>query len=420
MAAGLPDLIALDSEWVDEYGQPIGNSVSVYQGEPVEYYMMIVTDSDVIGYKVWLTQNGHAIDTITPHTNINDNHYFAYEAIDTSSYAPGDYTVKVGANNDGVENAYDETRYLYLEILPIEEVNEPPYTPSNPSPVDGQTAVGTEGVMLVWTGGDPDGDEVTYDVLFGEDGELMTLIAEDISETFFWNDENLDFETSYNWMIVSKDSEFDIAGYVWSFTTRAEDVEENHDPVIENIENQRAKCNRNFRLWVDVDDEDNDDLTFYDNTDLFNIDSETGEISFKPDCSDRGTYHITITVVDEHGGEDSETFRLRIYREGSGDDDDDDDGDNIESVIEYGECIEDNDGDNLGIRQVIYTLLDSNSGGFISVQSSQEICQLVVDEIPVYEFRGFLEDELVTVILVIIIFLMITIPLALYVFNKLS
>jgi hypothetical protein len=622
MAAGLPDLIALDSEWVDEYGQPIGNSVSVYQGETVEYYMMIVTDSDVIGYKVWLTQNGHAIDTIIPHTNIDDNHYFAYEEIDTSSYAPGDYTVKVGANNDGIENAYDETRYLYLEILPIQDENEPPYAPSNPSPVDGQTAVGIEGVMLVWTGGDPDGDAVTYDVLFGADGELMTQIAEGISETYFWHDENLDYETSYNWMvvahdsefdvvgpewgfttrgeiivneppyrpsnpnpvdeateintnvvlswtggdpdgdavtydlwfaeegelmelvgndltetsyymtnldyeteyiwgiiasdgellafgpewsfttreegtyneapyrpnylnpaygaegvetsvtliwegsdpdgdvlhydvyfgteshaldliaedldmesylienlefeteyfwmIVSKDSEFETAGYVWSFTTREEDVEENHDPVIENIENQRAKCNRNFRLWVDVDDEDNDDLTFYDNTDLFDIDSETGEISFKPDCSDRGTYYITITVVDEHGGEDSETFRLRIYRESSDDDDDDDDGDNIESVIEYGECIDDNDGDSLGVRQVIYTLLDSNSGGFISVQSSQEICQLVMDEIPVYEFKGFLEDELVTVILVIIIFLMITIPLALYVFSKLS
>ena len=520
MAAGLPDLIALDSEWVDEYGQPIGNSVSVYQGETVEYYMMIVTDSDVIGYKVWLTQNGHAIDTIIPHTNIDDNHYFAYEEIDTSSYAPGDYTVKVGANNDGIENAYDETRYLYLEILPIQDENEPPYAPSNPSPVDGQTAVGIEGVMLVWTGGDPDGDAVTYDLWFAEEGELMELVGNDLTETSYymtnldyeteyiwgiiasdgellafgpewsfttreegtyneapyrpnylnpaygaegvetsvtliWEGsdpdgdvlhydvyfgteshaldliaedldmesyliENLEFETEYFWMIVSKDSEFETAGYVWSFTTREEDVEENHDPVIENIENQRAKCNRNFRLWVDVDDEDNDDLTFYDNTDLFDIDSETGEISFKPDCSDRGTYYITITVVDEHGGEDSETFRLRIYRESSDDDDDDDDGDNIESVIEYGECIDDNDGDSLGVRQVIYTLLDSNSGGFISVQSSQEICQLVMDEIPVYEFKGFLEDELVTVILVIIIFLMITIPLALYVFSKLS
>ena len=184
MAAGLPDLIALDSEWVDEHGQPVGDSVSIYQGESAEYYMMIVTNTDMIGYKVWLTQNGHAIDTIIPHTNISDDHYFAYEAIDTSSYAPGDYTVKVGANNDGVENAYDETRYLYLEILPIEEVNEPPYAPSNPSPVDGATDVELD-VTLSWSGGDPDGDDVTYDVLFGADGELMTLVAEGISETFF-------------------------------------------------------------------------------------------------------------------------------------------------------------------------------------------------------------------------------------------
>jgi hypothetical protein len=615
----LPDLIALDSEWVDEYGQPIGNSVSIYQGESAEYYMMIVTDTDLIGYKVWLSQNGHVIDIIIPHTNISEDHYFAYEGVDTPDYAPGEYIVKIGANNDGVEDAYDRTVYLYLEILPVQEVNEPPYTPSNPIPTNGAENIeyvdidfswnggdpdgdevtydfyigyredtlflfgedledpafnmgeldklttfywqviakdseysvesqvwsfttkdyedqnnppyapnspnpednavevntdvtlswnggdpdgdevtydvwfGIEGesmerigndlvetsyyvdglnyetnyiwlviandgmywtfgsnwefqtreeptenqppyepnnpnpadnavevntdVTLSWSGGDPDGDEVTYDVWFAESGQVLELVAEDISETYFAV-ENLELETLYYWKIVASDSEYEIESPVWSFTTRNEDIEENHNPTIENISNQRIKCNRNFRLLIDAEDEDNDNLTFYDNTGLFDIDSETGEISFKPKCSDRGTYYVTITVVDEHGGEDSDTFRLKIYRDNSGDDDEDED--NIESVIEYGECIDDNDGDSLGIRQVIYTLLESNTERVISVQSSEEICQLIGDEIPVYEFKGFVEDELITVILVVIIFLMITLPLALYVFNKIS
>ena len=514
----LPDLIALDSEWVDEYGQPIGNSVSIYQGESAEYYMMIVTDTDLIGYKVWLSQNGHVIDIIIPHTNISEDHYFAYEGVDTPDYAPGEYIVKIGANNDGVEDAYDRTVYLYLEILPVQEVNEPPYTPSNPIPTNGAenieyvdidfswnggdpdgdevtydfyigyredtlflfgedledpafnmgeldklttfywqviakdseysvesqvwsfttkdyedqnnppyapnspnpednaVEVNTD-VTLSWNGGDPDGDEVTYDVWFAESGQVLELVAEDISETYFAV-ENLELETLYYWKIVASDSEYEIESPVWSFTTRNEDIEENHNPTIENISNQRIKCNRNFRLLIDAEDEDNDNLTFYDNTGLFDIDSETGEISFKPKCSDRGTYYVTITVVDEHGGEDSDTFRLKIYRDNSGDDDEDED--NIESVIEYGECIDDNDGDSLGIRQVIYTLLESNTERVISVQSSEEICQLIGDEIPVYEFKGFVEDELITVILVVIIFLMITLPLALYVFNKIS
>jgi hypothetical protein len=722
MAAGLPDLIALDSEWINEYSQPIGTSLSVIQGDNAEYYTMIQVDSNTIGYKVWLSQNGDVVDTIIPHRIINDDHYFAYEGMDTSDYAPGNYIVKVGANNDGIEDAYQKTEYLSLEILPVQVENHPPYTPHNPNPVDGTTGVNTD-VVLSWEGGDPDGDKVTYDLhikeegsaewivyiglgneeyspsnlqydtvyvwkvssydeeytvfgpewefttreetsenrppyaphyptplngaeevsyldvtmsweggdpdgdevtynfyigysednlfLFGEDLETpsyhfdeldrlttfywkvvssdmeydvggpiwsfttgdeinenhppytphnpnpvdgsvnqpiggtlfwiggdpdgdtvyydvyfgnnqnnLELLAEDtntaavqypVSEydtTYYWkvvasdaeydvegpqwefttreegntneapdvpvylnplngaeeveievtlmwegNDpdgdvlhydvylgteygtldlvaenlgtelylvEDLSYETEYFWKIVAKDGEFETSGDIWSFTTKAEDIEENHNPIIEDIEDQRAKCNKNFRLWVHADDSDGDTLTYYDNTDLFDIDSETGEIFFEPRCSDRGTYFITITVVDEHGGEDSEIFRLRIYRDNSGDDDDEDDEDNVESVIEYGDCIDDNDGDSLGIRQVVYTLLDSNSGRFISVQSSQEICQIASDEIPVYEFKGFMEDELVTMILVVIVFLMITIPLALYVFSKLS
>ncbi len=41
--------------------------------------------------------------------------------------------------------------------------NNPPYEPSNPIPPDGATNVSIF-TGLCWTGGDPDGDEVIYDI----------------------------------------------------------------------------------------------------------------------------------------------------------------------------------------------------------------------------------------------------------------
>jgi len=48
--------------------------------------------------------------------------------------------------------------------------NNPPNVPSNPEPSNGSTNVYIS-VDLNWTGGDPDGDPVTFDIYFG----TMTL-----------------------------------------------------------------------------------------------------------------------------------------------------------------------------------------------------------------------------------------------------
>jgi len=45
--------------------------------------------------------------------------------------------------------------------------NNPPYPPSNPYPPDGYTNVSIYPSVLRWTGGDPDGDTVRYDLYYG-------------------------------------------------------------------------------------------------------------------------------------------------------------------------------------------------------------------------------------------------------------
>ncbi len=98
--------------------------------------------------------------------------------------------------------------------------NRPPYTPSQPSPQDGATGQDT-GVVLTWTGGDPDsGDVVRYDIYFGSSSPPMLVRSGHGSTTY--DPGNLGFLTRYYWRVVARDKAGDSAvGPVWSFTTRA-------------------------------------------------------------------------------------------------------------------------------------------------------------------------------------------------------
>jgi len=97
--------------------------------------------------------------------------------------------------------------------------NDAPNTPSNPDPNDEETEVPIN-TNLHWTGGDPDDDEVTYDVYFGTTNPPPQVTGNQSSTTY--NPPGLlDFETTYYWKIVA----WDIYGYsttgpIWEFTTQ--------------------------------------------------------------------------------------------------------------------------------------------------------------------------------------------------------
>ena len=96
--------------------------------------------------------------------------------------------------------------------------NVPPNTPSDPDPGDGETGVYINAV-LSWTGGDPDGDDVTYDVYFGTSNP-PPLVEENQPDTSYDPPGILDFDTTYYWKIVAWDVfDYSAAGPIWSFTT---------------------------------------------------------------------------------------------------------------------------------------------------------------------------------------------------------
>ena len=97
--------------------------------------------------------------------------------------------------------------------------NNPPYTPSNPTPSNGATDQSID-VDLSWTGGDPDGDPVTYDVYFGTSSSPPLVSSGQPSTTY--DPGVLDYYTVYYWKIVAEDSfGAQTQGPVWNFTTKS-------------------------------------------------------------------------------------------------------------------------------------------------------------------------------------------------------
>ncbi len=69
-------------------------------------------------------------------------------------------------------------------------------------------------------------------------------------------------------------------------------------PYIEDIGFKRAAIGINFSYKVNASDADNEPITFYDNTSLFDIDPDSGWINFTPQTGQEGIYHINISVKD--------------------------------------------------------------------------------------------------------------------------
>jgi len=98
-----------------------------------------------------------------------------------------------------------------------------PNVPSNPTPPDGGEDVDTQGLVLSWSGGDPDGGDVTYQVHFGTSNPPL-LLDEVINQTTYELNTQLYNDETYYWRIDAIDDDSpscETPGDVWSFETVA-------------------------------------------------------------------------------------------------------------------------------------------------------------------------------------------------------
>jgi len=222
--------------------------------------------------------------------------------------------------------------YIYKINLTIDTstppINNAPNTPSSPSPSDGATGRST-GTDLSWTGGDPDGDTVTYDIYFGT---TLTLVKNDHTSTSY-NLPTLDYETTYQWQIIAEDEHGATAtGPVWDFTTKEEDTgggggpsgggddDEDDDTPSgggDTNEDPEADAGEPYQGLVGEEIEfdgsgSTDDGTIESYSWNFG-DGNTGSgetVSHTYDAA--GTYTAVLTVEDDDGATDTDTAMVTI------------------------------------------------------------------------------------------------------------
>ncbi len=137
--------------------------------------------------------------------------YFLTFYLDYVEIDLGTYTIYV---------AYDWARDSTTFSVEASSPNNPPHTPSQPTPSNGASQVSVT-ADFTWTGGDPDDDLVTYDIYMGTTSPPPCIVHNQSTPTF--NPGTLSYETTYYWRIVSWDHHGSYTtGPLWSFTTTAD------------------------------------------------------------------------------------------------------------------------------------------------------------------------------------------------------
>ena len=180
--------------------------------------------------------------------------------------------------------------------------NNPPDSPSNPSPEDGEIGVDIE-PNLSWDCDDPDGDSLTYDVYFDTDNPPKNKVSDDQAETTF-DPGTLEFGTIYYWQIIAKDEHgASTVGSVWHFITV-----ENMPPGVPSIDGPiKGNVGTPVTYKLVAEDPDGDKIYYYIDWDDGDIEEWIGpwdsglEITIDHIWTSEGKFTIRAQCKDTNG-----------------------------------------------------------------------------------------------------------------------
>jgi hypothetical protein len=226
--------------------------------------------------------------------NYNTNYYWRVDAIDDYGYITTGPLWKFTTKDDS-----------------------PPNTPGDPIP-DNQSINISVNITLIWSGGDPDNDPVTYNLYLGKDSN-PPLEIENLNVTMY-TPNRLDFISRYYWRVDAIDDYgYITTGPLWTFITR-----ENAPP---HIPNEPVPANNSTNIYIDAilswkgGDPDNDPVTYdvYFGTESNppKVESNLSILSYKPtDMNTTTMYYWRLEAWDNYNNSASSpiwNFKTSIY-----------------------------------------------------------------------------------------------------------
>lgn len=172
-------------------------------------WMSADPEGDAVTYDVYLEANDLTPDALVSHAQASNSYDPGLLAASTHYYWRIVAEDEHGATNAGP----------VWDFKTGTSTNGPPNVPSAPLPDDGAMDQSID-VDLSWTGGDPDGDGVTYNVyLEAGDWTPDDLVCADVVSPSC-DPGTLVTDTLYFWQVVATDEhQASAPGSVWSFTT---------------------------------------------------------------------------------------------------------------------------------------------------------------------------------------------------------
>jgi hypothetical protein len=203
-----------------------------------------------------------------------------------------------------VNDTYQNKTAMY-HFTTAPEPNQPPYPPSNPTPISGATGISIY-TDLSWTCSDPDGDPLTYDVYFGVSSS-PPLVASNISATTF-DPGTLTYNTLYYWKIIAWDTHgASTAGSLWHFTTGIQPDQPPFVPSAPSPTNGSTGVSINADLSWQGGDPDAGDTVTYDvyfgtSSSPSIVSHNQSSLSYDPGTLAYSTYYYwKIVAWDNHG-----------------------------------------------------------------------------------------------------------------------
>lgn len=206
------------------------------------------------------------------------------------------------------------TRRWY--VFTTEQVNFPPNTPVNLYPSNGSTGISVAAV-LSWTGGDPNGDQVTYDVYFGTTNPPPKVVSNQSGVSY--KPPTMIYLKIHYWKIIAWDNHSaETIGPTWHFTTKSSgDGEppvqpENIKPVANASAGEPYHGSVNTEITFDGSRSYDADGTITQWLWIFGDNTNGAGMTIRHTYYKAGNYTVTLTVTDDDGATNIDTARCII------------------------------------------------------------------------------------------------------------